>query len=1489
MATKKDNEIELIIKGEDEYSSVSDDVRDGLKKLSEDTKSLRKEFVELDRAIDLSEAYKKQEVALNDLISAQAKVRVELEAAKEANKEAKGQNIDVAESLARLTAENKSLTAATTKAQKEFDATKNAIKKYGVSIDDVGQNQDKYKNRLDEISVELADVTAEQGKLVNSARDTIEANEAQARSLQELEKNAEKYKEALSELVDKYVDGEISINDFNDADEELIDSLSLTADKITDVKDELRAYSDLMDDARYSKDDLKQSIEEFTEFVKREQRAVDDGISSYDEYEEAIQDAAAKHGIAADKIDEVIRALDEEALKAAAAAKEIERVKFSSQVYIEALDELEKKLKKGEITSVDYRIQKEELAKQLGLTSKQVRELDSDFAKLDKRTSSGTDQLTTITRRIAQAYVVLLAAEKSFKAAFSGVEEYAKYESAMAGVQKVTGDSATKMQELGTELTRLSTSVTPTAVEGLLDIAQAAAQAGIKGTENLISVTKSMDALSAASDLTARDATEAVTRIARLTGETTESFDAIASAMVGLGNATNTTESAIAHYATRMAAMLSSTDANAAEILGLSAAFAELGQRSELSSSVTSRAMRAIEDAVKGGGKELEAFAKQAGMTADEFKKAYGESQVNLLLDWAKGVGAATNETTSLNMLLDEVNLNGTQNAGIIAAMGANHERFAEDIKTSTEAMKAADEHYKSFAKRTATLEGQFGLLSNKMADMAAVMGQTTAIGLNGVISTTGSSMDKMGSAAVAVGDILDDVIQISMNLTTGLGNLLSSIDNVGNETGLLTTLLAAFENGLDVVASAADAAALAVSGYGLAWSSIVGDDEQYRKWEKTRQDALDNIAKTADRIALRVRVAEGETSKAFEQMREAYENNTDAIALMSKEEQEALEKMIKTTGYVKGFDDVYRNFSTAINKAARENEIYNKIKNDEIGVSEAGIRTLMAQGIEREKAIDILKKQKIEQDALNKSGKDGNEIVDDAARLQKELEEKLKETSDAYKELGVDMDAAFGVMSEAEVKFIESLNVIIKNTDLASISIDSLGDIVKSAQSKLKDPAAFNEARKILLDWTKDNQEASVAVQKAFMDMYEVAEHELNKLGDAIKAATTFEELDSLTAKLTESFEAGEISADFYADKIEEVNDRHYELVDILDDVKDGVDGVKDSTKDAADEMENLGDKAEEAGDKTNKAVANIAGGINAIASRLFSLSKSVQDAFFGALGMGSGAREASNEIERLQSRLDEVKQSAMEASNWGGVWGSFFANIENAANNAEASFLKQKIALEKLLEQYEKGEVSATWLADAVHGLERQFGMLNNADLSRLQSAIDSVKSRSDSLGQSLESTVTNLKKEIANLKGQQDIVEKMQHEERMAELEHQLNVAKMAGDSKLVNLAREALELEKERYKIKVDALKESEKQAEAEVDAAKEAELNKRADDEARAREAINQTYKEQTKTATSDKIVTVKLDFPSGAVYGEFTDSQVDSLIRKLQEVGAVSR
>lgn len=334
-------------------------------------------------------------------------------------------------------------------------------------------------------------------------------------------------------------------------------------------------------------------------------------------------------------------------------------------------------------------------------------------------------------------------------------------------------------------------------------------------------------------------------------------------------------------------------------------------------------------------------------------------------------------------------------------------------------------------------------------------------------------------------------------------------------------------------------------------------------------------------------------------------------------------------------------------------------------------------------------------------------------------------------------------------------------------------------------------------------------------------------------------------------------------------------------------IDGATNSAKEFENSAEAAGEQVEQSGQQARSMGNAIADFYNTITSRLADLSQKALAAF-GSLTGGSG--EVISDLDVMRERVKSLGEGIRALSLSGVVAGSqltkWFIDTAKASNQVEREFLKQKIALGELVDQFERGEYQSRYLNDSVEDLERQFNLLDYQDLSQLHGAISRVRAEVAGLQDSLEDTISSLRQELASLQGDTEGLEKLRYEEQRLELEQQLQRARTLGDRNAISAAQEALDLAQKAYNLRKEQAKERSRE-EAERVAQQAAEVERqRQQAEAQQREQEQQDYlREQRQTQQpSGRTTTVILQGPTGQQIPVQTDNEA-GLLDLLESLG----
>lgn len=314
--------------------------------------------------------------------------------------------------------------------------------------------------------------------------------------------------------------------------------------------------------------------------------------------------------------------------------------------------------------------------------------LDSTKGKFSKFAEAVT---TVVTGNLLTDFLSNIAG-----AAKDSVGELLEISDAMTGVEKTSGLAAEKVRELWNDFDALDTR---TGKKELLDIAQIGGRLGITDKDQLREFTEEIDKIYVALGDSFQGGLEAVTtkvgKLKNLFAETKEegygeALNAIGSALNELGANGTASEENISDFATRIGQLPEALKPSIAQTLGLGAAFEESGIDAEIASSGYSRFMSVA-------GTNVEAFAKQMRMSAEEAKALFETKPEEFFLKFAqsmKGLGA---EGTA--EVLKGLKLNTLEVQKAIGAAGDNADRFRELMSLAGEAMEEGTSIQEEFNK----------------------------------------------------------------------------------------------------------------------------------------------------------------------------------------------------------------------------------------------------------------------------------------------------------------------------------------------------------------------------------------------------------------------------------------------------------------------------------------------------------------------------------------------------------------------------------------------------------------------------------------------------------------------------------------------------------------------------------------------------------------------------------------------------------------------
>jgi len=388
------------------------------------------------------------------------------------------------------------------------------------------------------------------------------------------------------------------------------------------------------------------------------------------------------------------------------------------------------------------------------------------------------------------------------------------WESAFAGVKKTndevidsTGKVVYSYKDLEDGLRGLAKEL-PSSHQEIAAVAEAAGQLGIE-TPNVVSFTKTMIDLGESTNMSAETAATALARFANITKMSQSDFGKLGSVIVDLGNNFATTESEITEMGLRLAGAGKQIGMSQGGILGFAAALSSVGIEAEAGGSAFSKVMVQMQLAVeKGtgafseveetanqagmsigefgeiilkGGKNakelaealgtdakslkkmykeadksktsLENFAQVAGMTGEQFSKAFKEDPSQAIIKFIEGLKNAESQGTSAIKVLDDMDIKEVRlRDSLLRASNASNV-FSGAIEMGNKAWGENTALTEEANKRYETTESKLKMLKNEVIDSAIELGGPFVDALRDGLQASKPLVKMLGDLAKAFSD----------------------------------------------------------------------------------------------------------------------------------------------------------------------------------------------------------------------------------------------------------------------------------------------------------------------------------------------------------------------------------------------------------------------------------------------------------------------------------------------------------------------------------------------------------------------------------------------------------------------------------------------------------------------------------------------------------------------------------------------------------------
>tara|TARA_B110000483_G_scaffold241136_1_gene323375 strand:- start:1109 stop:6202 length:5094 start_codon:yes stop_codon:yes gene_type:complete len=380
-------------------------------------------------------------------------------------------------------------------------------------------------------------------------------------------------------------------------------------------------------------------------------------------------------------------------------------------------------------------------------------------------------------------------------ASLGAIKLSADFERSFADVIRTTGLAGKKVEKEAESLRRSLVDITqdsPINFESVAEIATLAGQLNV-ATESIGEFTESVAKFSATTDVTVDAAATAFGRLDQLVEGVNGQFEKLGSSILAVGVNAVATESDIIAISTQIASVANIAGFSASELIGFSSALASVGTRPELARGTFTRLFTEIQQSVAAGGDQLNAFARTAGQSVDQFTQAWGEgSGADQVIAILRGLNA---EGKTADQTLAQLGITSVRDVPTLLKLAQSVEEVDRQIRIANLGFAEGTELQDQYNIITSTLSEKVAVLKNNLVALGAAFGAASGP-LTAIV-------DLLIGVTKAFEDILDNPINRfiagSIASFVGLVGILGLFGAVvsraaGGFVGLATALIEGFE-----------------------------------------------------------------------------------------------------------------------------------------------------------------------------------------------------------------------------------------------------------------------------------------------------------------------------------------------------------------------------------------------------------------------------------------------------------------------------------------------------------------------------------------------------------------------------------------------------------------------------------------------------------------------------------------------------------------------
>lgn len=380
----------------------------------------------------------------------------------------------------------------------------------------------------------------------------------------------------------------------------------------------------------------------------------------------------------------------------------------------------------------------EETNKTIAEQESRLNKAGDAFQKYSDRMGKIGDGITDVGKSLTKnVSVPILTA--GVTAAKSAVD----FEDAFAGVKKTVDATDEEFAQMSKTTLDMSTKLA-TSAEEIARVEEVAGQLGIaKG--DIVKFSEVMIKLGMSTDLSAEEAATALSKIANITNMPSEKYEALGNVIVDLGNKFSTTETDIVDMTTRLAATGQVVGYTQPQMFAIATALSSVGIEAEAGGSAFSELSKKLNLAVAKGGKDLEEWAKVAGVSSAEFKKAYEKDALGALNMFIKGLKDTQRLGKNSVAVLADMGITEKRLSNAVLALASSEDILGSALEVANEQWEGGSALQDEVAKRLETTASKLKNAKGELVKTAVILGDNFLPMIQDVAKKVGELAERFG------------------------------------------------------------------------------------------------------------------------------------------------------------------------------------------------------------------------------------------------------------------------------------------------------------------------------------------------------------------------------------------------------------------------------------------------------------------------------------------------------------------------------------------------------------------------------------------------------------------------------------------------------------------------------------------------------------------------------------------------------------------------